>query len=160
MADDPRRSPFLKGHTVMGKEIPWSFREDSERRATEPQEPTFTNVAALTAAGVTAAKYPGRDHLPERRRDGQRCRAWRSAMARTGSRWRLERTHLMNGLFPIIRRVRRPLLPAGGWRADAKPAAGAGCACAGAGGGWSSAASDATQRKDKHGKAAASEPAK
>ena len=49
------------------------FREDSERRATELQEPTFTNVASLTAAGVTAAKNPRRDHLPERRRDGQRA---------------------------------------------------------------------------------------
>ena len=32
-----------------------------------------------------------------------------------------ERTDQMNGLYPIIRRVRRPLLPVD-WPADAKPA--------------------------------------
>ena len=42
----------------MGKEIPRSF----ERLRTGEQLviPTFTNVAAATAAGVTAAKFPRR----------------------------------------------------------------------------------------------------
>lgn len=42
----------------MGKLIPWSF--EKIRSGEVIQIPTFTNVAAATAAGVTAAKYPRR----------------------------------------------------------------------------------------------------
>ena len=42
----------------MGKEIPWSFQK--LRSGEVIQIPTFATVAAATAAGVTAAKYPRR----------------------------------------------------------------------------------------------------
>jgi len=42
----------------MGKLIPWSFEKIRSGEAI--QIPTFTNVAAANAAGVTAAKYPRR----------------------------------------------------------------------------------------------------
>lgn len=42
----------------MGKLIPWSF--ERIRSGEQIQVPTFTNVAAATAAGVTAAKFPRR----------------------------------------------------------------------------------------------------
>ncbi len=42
----------------MGKEIPRSF--EKIRSGEQIQIPTFTNVAAATAAGVTAAKFPRR----------------------------------------------------------------------------------------------------
>ena len=42
----------------MGKLIPWSF--EKIRSGEQIQPPTFTNVAAAVAAGVTAAKFPGR----------------------------------------------------------------------------------------------------
>ena len=42
----------------MGKDIPWSFQK--VRSGEQIQIPTFTNVAAANAAGVTAAKFPGR----------------------------------------------------------------------------------------------------
>ena len=42
----------------MGKEIPRSF--ERIRSGEQIQIPTFTNVAAATAAGVTAAKFPRR----------------------------------------------------------------------------------------------------
>ncbi len=42
----------------MGKLIPWSF--EKIRSGEVIQIPTFTNVAAAVAAGVTAAKYPRR----------------------------------------------------------------------------------------------------
>ncbi len=42
----------------MGKLIPWSF--EKIRSGEVIQIPTFTNVAAATAAGVTAAKFPRR----------------------------------------------------------------------------------------------------
>jgi hypothetical protein len=42
----------------MGKEIPRSF--EKLRTGEHLQIPTFTNVAAATAAGITAAKYPRR----------------------------------------------------------------------------------------------------
>ena len=42
----------------MGKEIPRSF--ERLRSGEQLQVPTFANVAAATAAGVTAAKYPRR----------------------------------------------------------------------------------------------------
>lgn len=42
----------------MGKEIPRSF--EKLRTAEQLQLPTYTNVAAAVAAGVTAAKYPRR----------------------------------------------------------------------------------------------------
>ena len=41
----------------MGKLIPWSF--EKIRSGEVIQIPTFTNVAAATAAGVTAAKNTG-----------------------------------------------------------------------------------------------------
>jgi hypothetical protein len=46
---------FIK---VMGKEIPRSF--ERLRSGEHLQIPTFANVAAATAAGVTAAKFPRR----------------------------------------------------------------------------------------------------
>ena len=105
----------------MGKEIPRSF--EKIRSGEQIQHPTFTNVAAAVAAGVTAAKFPRRDHLLERRRD------WCGAVPGDQRRHELEadrdwrERHLsMNGLLPIIRRVRRPLLPVEA-PADAKPAA-------------------------------------
>ncbi len=42
----------------MGKEIPRSF--EKIRSGEQLQVPTFTNVAAAVAAGVTAAKFPRR----------------------------------------------------------------------------------------------------
>ena len=42
----------------MGKEIPRSF--EKLRTGEHVQIPTFANVAALTAAGITAAKFPRR----------------------------------------------------------------------------------------------------
>jgi hypothetical protein len=42
----------------MGKEIPRSF--ERLRSGEHIQLPTFANVAAATAAGVTAAKFPRR----------------------------------------------------------------------------------------------------
>ena len=42
----------------MGKLIPWSF--EKIRSGEQIQVPTFTNVAAAAAAGVTAAKFPYR----------------------------------------------------------------------------------------------------
>ena len=42
----------------MGKFLPWSF--ESLRNGEQLQIPTFTNVAAAVAKGVTAAKYPRR----------------------------------------------------------------------------------------------------
>ena len=42
----------------MGKLIPWSF--EKIRSGEGIQIPTFTNVAAAVAAGVTAAKCPRR----------------------------------------------------------------------------------------------------
>lgn len=42
----------------MGKEIPRSF--ERIRSGEQIQIPAFTNVAAATAAGVTAAKFPRR----------------------------------------------------------------------------------------------------
>ena len=42
----------------MGKLIPWSFEKIRSGEAI--QIPTFTNVAAANAAGVTAAKFPRR----------------------------------------------------------------------------------------------------
>jgi hypothetical protein len=43
---------------LMGKDIPRSF--EKIRSGEQIQIPTFTNVAAATAAGVTAAKFPRR----------------------------------------------------------------------------------------------------
>ena len=42
----------------MGKLIPWSF--ERIRSGEQIQIPSFTNVAAAVAAGVTAAKFPRR----------------------------------------------------------------------------------------------------
>ena len=42
----------------MGKDIPRSF--EKLRSGEQFQPPTFTNVAAAVAAGVTAAKFPRR----------------------------------------------------------------------------------------------------
>ena len=42
----------------MGKLIPWSF--ERLRTGEQIQIPTFANVAAATAAGWTATKYPRR----------------------------------------------------------------------------------------------------
>ncbi len=42
----------------MGKLIPWSF--ERIRSGEQIQVPTFANVAAANAAGVTAAKFPRR----------------------------------------------------------------------------------------------------
>ena len=42
----------------MGKEIPRSF--ERIRSGEQKQPPTYTNVAAAVAAGVTAAKFPRR----------------------------------------------------------------------------------------------------
>ena len=42
----------------MGKELPRSF--EKLRSGEQLQVPTFTNVAAAVAAGVTAAKFPRR----------------------------------------------------------------------------------------------------
>ena len=42
----------------MGKEVPHSF--ERLRNGEQLQFPTFTNVAAAVAAGVTAAKFPRR----------------------------------------------------------------------------------------------------
>ncbi len=72
----------------------------------------------------------------------------------------------MNGLYPIIRRVRRPLLPAEA-AADAKPGVGGQVAVEGVATVEPPPAVPVVapsqiqpKRKDKRGKAAASEPAK
>jgi hypothetical protein len=46
------------GEIIMGKEIPRSF--DRIRSGEQIQIPTFVNVAAANAAGVTAVKFPRR----------------------------------------------------------------------------------------------------
>jgi hypothetical protein len=43
----------------MGKEIPWSFLKIRSGEQLNLKSRPFANVAALTAAGVTAAKNPG-----------------------------------------------------------------------------------------------------
>jgi hypothetical protein len=43
----------------MGKEIPWSYAKIRSGEQLNLKSRTFANVAALTAAGVTAAKNPG-----------------------------------------------------------------------------------------------------
>lgn len=43
---------------IMGKDIPRSF--EKIRSGEQIQIPTYTNVAAAVAAGVTAAKFPRR----------------------------------------------------------------------------------------------------
>jgi hypothetical protein len=43
----------------MGKEIPWSFTKIRSGEQLNLKTRPFANVAALTAAGVTAAKNPG-----------------------------------------------------------------------------------------------------
>ena len=50
--------PRRERKTIMGKEIPRSF--ERIRSGEQIQVPTFTNVAAANAAGVTAAKFPRR----------------------------------------------------------------------------------------------------
>ena len=43
----------------MGKEIPWSFQKIRSGEQLNLKSRPFTNVASLTAAGITAAKNPG-----------------------------------------------------------------------------------------------------
>ena len=50
--------PRRERKNIMGKLIPWSFEKIRSGEAI--QVPTFTNVAAANAAGVTAAKFPRR----------------------------------------------------------------------------------------------------
>jgi hypothetical protein len=59
-AENLRASANQKPTTnkFMGKDIPWSFQKI--RSGEQIQIPTFTNVAAAVAAGVTAAKFPRR----------------------------------------------------------------------------------------------------
>jgi hypothetical protein len=55
----PRSASDSTGErTNMGKEIPRGF--EKIRSGEQIQIPTFTNVAAANAAGVTATKYPRR----------------------------------------------------------------------------------------------------
>jgi hypothetical protein len=58
--DNPARGAQLKTITnfFMGKMIPRSF--EKMRSGEHLQLPTFTNVAAAVAAGVTAAQFPRR----------------------------------------------------------------------------------------------------
>ena len=48
----------LNYQLIMGKDIPRSF--EKLRSGEQIQMPTFANVAAANAAGVTAAKFPRR----------------------------------------------------------------------------------------------------
>ena len=50
--------PRRERKTIMGKDVPRSF--EKSRSGEQIQYPTFTNVAAAVAAGVTAAKFPRR----------------------------------------------------------------------------------------------------
>ena len=50
--------PKTINHFIMGKLQPRSF--ERIRSGEQIQYPTYTNVAAAVAAGVTAAKYPRR----------------------------------------------------------------------------------------------------
>ena len=43
----------------MGKDIPWSFQKIRGGEQLNLKMRAFTNVASLTAAGLTAAKNPG-----------------------------------------------------------------------------------------------------
>lgn len=43
----------------MGKEIPWSFVKIRSGEQINLKTRAFTNVASLTAAGITPAKNPG-----------------------------------------------------------------------------------------------------
>ena len=54
-APHPRR----ERKAIMGKEIPWSFQKIRSGEQLNLKTRPFTNVASLTAAGVTAAKNPG-----------------------------------------------------------------------------------------------------
>ena len=42
----------------MGKEIPWSFQKIRSGEQLNPKGRRLTNVASLTAAGITPAKNP------------------------------------------------------------------------------------------------------
>lgn len=50
--------PKTSTHKIIGKDIPRSF--EKIRSGEQIQYPTYTNVAAAVAAGVTAAKFPRR----------------------------------------------------------------------------------------------------
>jgi hypothetical protein len=54
----PARNRNKQLTKIMGKDIPRSF--EKLRSGEQIQIPTFTNVAAANAAGVTAAKFPRR----------------------------------------------------------------------------------------------------
>ena len=54
-APHPRR----ERKAIMGKEIPWSFQKIRSGEQLNLKGRGFTNVASLTAAGITAAKNPG-----------------------------------------------------------------------------------------------------
>ena len=43
----------------MGKELPWSFQKIRGGLALSLKQGGFTNLASLTNAGLTPAKYPG-----------------------------------------------------------------------------------------------------
>ena len=43
----------------MGKDVPWSFQKIRSGEQLNLKSRPFTNVASLTAAGITAAKNPG-----------------------------------------------------------------------------------------------------
>ena len=91
----------------MGKILPRSF--ERIRSGEQIQNPTFTNVAAAVAAGVTAAKFPRRIiYLSAGGTGSVPCLAisrWHEL--ETGRDWR-QRHLAMDGLYPIIRRKRRP----------------------------------------------------
>ena len=51
--------PLRERKAIMGKEIPWSFQKIRSGEQLNLKGRGFTNVASLTAAGITAAKNPG-----------------------------------------------------------------------------------------------------
>ena len=66
----------------MGKEIPWSFQKIRSGEQLNLKGRGFTNVASLTAAGITPAKNPGAI-IHEKRGRGERRR---ESKGRRGSR--------------------------------------------------------------------------
>src|SRR5438552_2609386 len=52
-------APIRRERKFMGKEIPWSFSKIRSGEQLNLKGRGFTNVASLTAAGITAAKNVG-----------------------------------------------------------------------------------------------------
>src|ERR1035438_7243968 len=103
----------------MGKLLPRSF--ERIRSGEQIVIPSFTNVAAAVAAGVTAAKFPRRViYLSAGGTGSVPCLAVTDGTNRKPIGMGASAIYLMGGLLPVIGGVRRPLWPVA-WPAAAKP---------------------------------------